>query len=68
MVVLSDSRYDVGQHLSFEDIAVDSPVNPFYLRVSMKQSKTFKEWIEDHNQVCRGHPVSSGSSAGIDYS
>ena len=40
VVVPSDSSYDPGQHLSFEDIAVDNQANPSCLRVSLKQSKT----------------------------
>ena len=40
VVVPSDSSYDPGQHLTFEDIAMDNQANPSYLRVSLKQSKT----------------------------
>ena len=61
VVVPLDSSYDPGQHLSFGDIAVDNQANPSYLRVSLKQ----KEWSEDHNRMCRGPSMSSGSKAGI---
>ena len=48
VVVPSDNGYDQNQHLSFQDIAVDNPENPSYLRVSLKQSKTdpFREGVD----------------------
>ena len=40
MTVPSDASYDPGAHLSFNDIAVDDPLAPRVLKVSIKQSKT----------------------------
>ena len=36
----SDSEYDSGAHLSFSDIAADSPTNPIIMQVWIKPSKT----------------------------
>ncbi len=40
MTVPTESGYDPGVHLSIEDIAVDDPVRPRVVRVSIKHSKT----------------------------
>ena len=39
-VVPSDEGFDPSQHLTFEDITVDSVVNPTFMTVRIKQSKT----------------------------
>ena len=38
-VVPSDDGFDPSQHLTFEDIAVDSITNPSFMTVKIKQSK-----------------------------
>ena len=40
MTVSSDSSYDVGVHLNFTDVAVDSYDNPKVVKVRIKASKT----------------------------
>lgn len=40
LTVPSDTAYDEGAHLSFQDVAADSLVNPRSLRVRIKASKT----------------------------
>ena len=39
-VVPSDGGFDPSQHLTFDDIAVDSIDNPSFMKVRIKQSKT----------------------------
>ena len=39
-VAPSDGSFDATQHLTFEDIAVDSVENPSFMSVRIKQSKT----------------------------
>ena len=48
MTVPSQSGYDPDYHLSYSDIAVDSPKNLQVMRVSIKQSKTdpFRKGID----------------------
>lgn len=48
MTVPSQSGYDPDCHLSYGDIAVDSPRNPQGIRVAIKQSKTdpFRKGID----------------------
>ena len=55
----SDSEYDSGAHLSFSDIAVDSPTNPTIMQVRIKSSKTdpFRKGVDiylgrTHNSLC----------------
>ena len=55
----SDSEYDSGAHLSFSDIAVDSPTNPTIMQVRIKSSKTdpFRKGVDiylgrTHNSPC----------------
>ena len=40
MTAPEDGKFDPGQHLSFSDIAVDSPSSPKTMSVRIKQSKT----------------------------
>ena len=40
VVVPSDTSFDTGMHLCFDDIAVDSHLEPSTLRVTLKASKT----------------------------
>ena len=39
MTVLSDKLYDPGVHLNFEDVAINSKLNPSIMRVNIKASK-----------------------------
>ena len=55
----SDSEYDSGAHLSFSDIAIDSPTNPTIMQVRIKSSKTdpFRKGVDiylgrTHNSLC----------------
>lgn len=40
MTMPDDHSYDASTHLSFADVAVDDPINPSFVKVSIKQSKT----------------------------
>ena len=59
MTVPSDHAYDPGVHLNFNDIAIDSKINPSIMRVTIKASKTdpFRQGIEifvgrTHTDLC----------------
>ena len=59
MTVPSDHAYDPGVHLNFDDIAIDSKINPSIMRVTIKASKTdpFRQGIEifvgrTHTDLC----------------
>ena len=69
MTTPDDGSYDPSVHLSYGDIAVDTPRGPTFLRDTIKQSKT--------NPFCKGvdlfigcHTLSKashhGSSVGLD--
>ena len=57
--VPSDNSYDPGVHLNFEDVAIDSKLNPLIMRVTIKASKTdpFRQGVEifvgrTHTDLC----------------
>ena len=59
MTVPSDHAYDPGVHLNFDDIAIDSKINPSIMRVTIKASKTdpFRQGIKifvgrTHTDLC----------------
>ena len=44
VTVPSDSAFDVGMHMTYEDVSVDSVCNPQVLKVRLKTSKTGPFW------------------------
>ena len=51
VVIASDSNFDPEIHMSLEDIRVDSHVNPSYIEVNIKASKTdpFRQGVNGSN-------------------